>query len=142
MKCPSCSSTEVIEKHVPDEKIGPITIRSSCSNCKSEGNVTHLCTKCSSYLCSKCAEASTCFVATAAFGTDSHPDVVVLRHFRDDFLMTRHWGRRLVSMYVNLSPPIADFISRNRTFRGMARHLIVIPAARLIRTTLQGKEKE
>ncbi|OPL15165.1 MAG: hypothetical protein AVO39_01825 [delta proteobacterium MLS_D] len=40
-----------------------------------------------------------CFVATAAWGDGAHPMVVLLRDFRDHFLMTWSGGRRLVDLY-------------------------------------------
>ena len=42
------------------------------------------------------ARPGQCFIATAAYGS-SLPAVTLLRHFRDDFLMTSGWGIAFVS---------------------------------------------
>lgn len=67
-----------------------------------------------------------CFIATAAFGSYLHPKVQILRDFRDNHLLTNEPGRRFVSLYYNLSPPYADFISRHETLRLLVR-LVMTP---------------
>ena len=131
MKCPKCGSTDVVKKHVPDEKIGPITIRSSCGNCKSEGNVTHCCSKCSSYLCSKCA-GSACFVATACYGCYDAPEVLVLRRFRDETLMSSARGCRIVNLYYRMSPPLARWLEHHPLAAKAIRSLFLNPVAALL----------
>ncbi len=51
-----------------------------------------------------------CFVATAAWGDGAHPMVVLLRDFRDHFLMTWSGGRRLVALYYLHGPAAANLI--------------------------------
>ena len=62
-----------------------------------------------------------CFIATAAWGTKSAHDVVILRRFRDRFLMTNPVGRLFVRTYYTLSPPIARFISHSEPLKAMVR---------------------
>ena len=62
-----------------------------------------------------------CFIATAAYGSYLHPDVVLLREFRDGYLLTNRPGRVLVGVYYRVSPPLAGFISRNEALRAIAR---------------------
>lgn len=70
-----------------------------------------------------------CFIATAAFGTPSHPHVEILREFRDRYLMRSHPGRRIVEFYYKYSPLVADFISRHIFLRIAARiHLLPLVA--------------
>ena len=62
-----------------------------------------------------------CFIATAAFGSYLDPQVVVLRHFRDNVLMKSAPGRAFVAFYYKHSPPVADFIYEHDFLRLMAR---------------------
>lgn len=62
-----------------------------------------------------------CFIATAAFGSYLDPQVVVLRHFRDNVLMKSSPGRSFVKLYYTYSPPVADFIYEHDSLRLLTR---------------------
>ena len=54
-----------------------------------------------------------CFVATAAYGTPMAEDIDVLRHFRDEVLLTSLFGALFVDSYYRTSPPIAEFVAQH-----------------------------
>ncbi|MBI4824806.1 MAG: InlB B-repeat-containing protein [Nitrospirae bacterium] len=62
-----------------------------------------------------------CFIATAAYGSYLDPEVMVLRKFRDNYLLTNYIGNAFVSFYYKNSPPIADYISRHEGLKVTTR---------------------
>lgn len=55
-----------------------------------------------------------CFIATAAYGSKYQPAVVLLRHFRDDYLSGAECGRFIIKEYYHYSPPVAEKIAGNK----------------------------
>jgi hypothetical protein len=62
-----------------------------------------------------------CFIATAAYGSYIEPDVMVLRKFRDNHLLTNPVGRAFVRFYYATSPPIARYIAKHESLRMVTR---------------------
>jgi acyl-CoA thioesterase-1 len=68
--------------------------------------------------------SSGCFIATAAYGSDMEDDVVALRKFRDEQLLTNPAGKIFVQTYYTVSPPIADVIAESETLKSITRTLL------------------
>jgi len=62
-----------------------------------------------------------CFIATAVYGTPSHPHVRILQDFRDRYLVSSLPGRRVIEFYYRYSPLVADLISRHAVLRAAVR---------------------
>lgn len=66
-----------------------------------------------------------CAITTAAQGSPMEPDVLVLRRFRDEWLLTNPPGRCVVAVYDWVSPPLADLIATHETLRFLVRIMLV-----------------
>ena len=65
--------------------------------------------------------SSSCFIATAAYSTSTHPDIDTFRNFRDKKLLTNPVGLRLVSLYYNISPSIANYVKRQPVIKSFLK---------------------
>jgi len=70
------------------------------------------------------ADDGNCFIATAAYGSYLEPEVIELRRFRDEFLLTNGPGRAFVAWYYRHSPPLAAAIRRHEAYRFGVRVLL------------------
>lgn len=83
-------------------------------------------------------DSSKCFIATAACGSESAPDVIVLRRFRDEVLRRNCAGRAFISAYELCAPMPARIIADSPVLRVLTRKLIVDPASFAARRLLPG----
>lgn len=78
-----------------------------------------------------------CLIATAAHGSDTHPDVMFLRHLRDHELRSTRYGSRVVDVleriYYSFSPAVARFLTPRPRSRALVRNGVVRPATWLLR---------
>ena len=68
-----------------------------------------------------------CFISTAAFGSQSAPEVKIFRQFRNSFLLTNFVGKIFVKFYYQISPAIAEVISGNEYLK-MTTRVLLYPA--------------
>jgi hypothetical protein len=73
-----------------------------------------------------------CFIATAAYGTETASQLNILRDFRDQVLLKNALGSRFVDAYYKLSPPLADFIAKSDFLRAVVREVLVDPVVHLL----------
>jgi len=73
---------------------------------------------------------SPCFIATAAYGSELHWKIDVLRNWRDQTLRKSVIGRSFIRTYYRFSPPVAKVIARYRALRLLTR-LILFPVVGL-----------
>jgi hypothetical protein len=73
-----------------------------------------------------------CFIATAAYGTDTAKEIDILREFRDTILLPNSLGTKFVSLYYRTSPPIANFISQHEVLRTAVRVSFVDSIVRIL----------
>ncbi len=76
-----------------------------------------------------------CFIATAAYGTDTAKEIDILREFRDKILLHNSLGARFIFVYYEIHRPIADFISQHEVLRTAVRIGFVDPIVRILRWT-------
>jgi len=76
-----------------------------------------------------------CFIATAAYGTDTAEQLDILREFRDAVLLPNSLGAKFVSLYYRTSPPLANFISQHEVLRTVVRVGFVDPIVKILSWT-------
>jgi hypothetical protein len=73
-----------------------------------------------------------CFIATAAYGTDTAEEINLLREFRDAVLLPSGAGAGLVSLYYQVGPPIAEVIWRHDFLRTAVRAGFIDPVVAIL----------
>jgi hypothetical protein len=68
-----------------------------------------------------------CFIATAVAGDFNHPDVILLRKFRDIYLRNLIFGSSFIDSYYYVGPLIAPWISRHGCLRKSIYYFIIKP---------------
>jgi len=76
-----------------------------------------------------------CFIATAAYGTDTSKEIDILREFRDTVLLPDSLGARFVSLYYQISLPIVGFISQHEVLRPAVRVGFLDPIVAILNWT-------
>ena len=89
---------------------------SSSSNCGGSGS--------SSEEASSGGGGGSCFIATAAYGTNSAREVELLRKFRDVHLTKYKLGHRFIALYNVYSPPMAGYIADKPVVKAVIRGVI------------------
>jgi len=76
-----------------------------------------------------------CFIATAAYGSETAAELDTLRAFRDRVLVKSGPGRWAVDTYYRLSPPLAEYIAAHEAVRTIVRERLLDPAVSMLKDT-------
>lgn len=72
-----------------------------------------------------------CFIATATYETPLAREVGLFRWYRDTVLSQSFLGRGFISLYYQISPPLAELVSKNATLKNLTLAMLNHVAARL-----------
>lgn len=82
-------------------------------------------------------QESSCFIATACYGSPLDKHVVFLRLFRDSEVLESKLGRCFMRLfnrfYYSFSPSLASLIVRRPTVRFVSRYFVVAPMIHMLR---------
>lgn len=77
------------------------------------------------------AKKGGCFIATAVYGSCHAPEVVILRDFRDKFLVSSLIGLFLIEIYYRVSPALASKLT-NSKLKGLIKKYVLDPIVKYI----------
>lgn len=66
-------------------------------------------------------KAEGCYIATMVYGDYDHPKVLVLRQYRDEYLMKSIWGRCFIRFYYYLSPKVVRILYNKENINNLIR---------------------
>lgn len=70
---------------------------------------------------------SGCFIATACYGDYNAPEVLILRRYRDEYLLTNWLGTLFVKFYYAVSPSLAKHIEKTTLIKRIIRNNFLRP---------------
>ena len=76
-----------------------------------------------------------CFIATAAYGSETAKELDTLRAFRDKVLLKSEPGKWFVDTYYKFSPPLAEFITDHEEVRTFVRERLLDPIVGALKQT-------
>lgn len=62
-----------------------------------------------------------CYIATRVYGSYDHPQVLVLRRFRDNVLKKNFLGQKFIALYYRYSPRVAEMMKGHSVINAMVR---------------------
>lgn len=98
-----------------------------------EGEDSELGIECAKEIAKEEEKKGGCFVATACFDDYDSPEVIVLRKFRDNHLLSKKIGRLFVTFYYCLSPSFSRFLLRHNHLKYFVKNIILKPISYVIK---------
>ncbi len=102
--------------------IGTLDMTSQCRTYYNNNNNTL--SSISRQLQPKPSSSGGCYIATMAYGDYDHPQVLVLRQFRDSYLSKRDWGKKFISFYYANSPRWVEVLKDHKRINALIRKLL------------------
>lgn len=65
-----------------------------------------------------------CYIATMAYGDYNHPQVLILRTFRDTYLSKSFAGRKLIEVYYKFSPFVVKKLKHSTLINSLIRNIL------------------
>lgn len=65
-----------------------------------------------------------CYIATMAYGDYDHPQVMILRQFRDEVLDKSAFGKWFIKTYYHYSPKLVERLKNQRTVNSIIRKIL------------------
>jgi hypothetical protein len=89
----------------------PTRTSSSTTNTRPSSNISQG----TSYKPTSTSSNSGCYIATMAYGDYDHPQVMILRHFRDEVLDKSTFGKWFIKTYYHYSPRLVEKLKNQKT---------------------------
>ena len=78
------------------------------------------------------SENGNCFIATLCYDDLNHSNLILLRNFRDKFLINNNFGKILVNTYYMISPKILVLLNKKSIFTLIIKKILIEPLANII----------
>ena len=98
-------------------KISSLDMTTECRNYFNSNNSTN-------NINSQLNPSGGCYIATMAYGDYDHPQVMVLRQFRDSYLSNRGWGRKFINFYYANSPHWVEVLKSHKHINALIRKVL------------------
>lgn len=82
-----------------------------------------------------------CFIATAVYGSPFENEVMILKAFRDNWLVNYSFGKTFIKFYYWVSPPIANQIAKRKFLQEVTKTVLIIPLIKLANKLKERKNK-
>ncbi len=73
---------------------------------------------------SSSSSSSGCYIATMVYGSYEHPQVLVLRQFRDNTLATNYLGKTFIKIYYALSPKFVEMFKNSKKTNKLIKSIL------------------
>jgi hypothetical protein len=87
-------------------------------------------------------KADACFVVTATMGDEHHPTVMIMREFRDQWLVEKPGGKPFIAWYYVYGPLAANVIRDSPVLRKLCYAMVIWPAAWVARRIMKHQRSD